>query len=147
MARSEIEPNPYLLAVLTAVLSGFFAVGGIYLTSELAKSRAVEGHTLETRAAAYMAFLNRAKSDKGAVIARIQYAGTLARNSATDGEVQEVEDYLATISSHINADLLVELNQEFNLLRSVGSDAVRSTVEDLFLALAHRVRERFEIPV
>jgi hypothetical protein len=120
-------------------MSGLFAVGGIYLTSKATSRQIQLAQGIQSKSAAYLSFLDKVQEGRSSVIGKIQYAGQLAAASKTDGEVQEVEDYLATLSPQIDAEFIVELNQEFNLLRTVGSPAVSKNVDDILYALAYRI--------
>src|SRR5437867_7881745 len=96
MPTRHKEPNPYLLAFFTALMSGLFAVGGIYLTSKATSRQIQLAQGIQSKSATYLSFLNKVQEGRSSVIGKIQYAGQLAAVSVTDGEVQEVEDYLAT---------------------------------------------------
>lgn len=133
------EPNPYLLAFFTALMSGAFAAGGIYLTSKATIQQIELSQGIESKAAAYLTFLEKVHEGQSSVIGKIQFIGQLAAASATDGEVQEVEDYLAILSPQIDTEFIIELNQEFNHLRTVGSPDVRKNVDDLLYALTYRI--------
>lgn len=133
------RPSPYFLAVLTAVLSGLFAVVGVYFTSIFQEDQIKLSKKIDIRTTSYLAFLEKINSEKSSVVARIQYVGLLVNQSSTDGEIQEVEDYLADLPSQINTEILVDLNQEFNLLRISGSTQVRKIVDDLFYVLLQRI--------
>ncbi len=133
------RPSPYFLAVLTAFLSGLFAVVGVYFTSIFQEDQIKLSKKIDIRTTSYLAFLEKINSEKSSVVARIQYVGLLVNQSSTDGEIQEVEDYLADLPSQINTEILVDLNQEFNLLRISGSTQVRKIVDDLFYVLLQRI--------
>lgn len=133
------SPSPYFLAVLTAFLSGLFAVIGIYFTSIFQEDQIKLSKRIDIRTTSYLAFLKKINSENSSVVAKIQYVGLLVNQSITDGEIQEVEDFLADLPSQINTEILVDLNQEFNLLRISGSTQVRKIVDDLFYVLLKRI--------
>ncbi|HBP87791.1 MAG TPA: hypothetical protein DD706_08855 [Nitrospiraceae bacterium] len=125
--------------MLTAFLSGLFAVIGIYFTSIFQEDQIKLSKRIDIRTTSYLAFLKKINSENSSVVAKIQYVGLLVNQSITDGEIQEVEDFLADLPSQINTEILVDLNQEFNLLRISGSTQVRKIVDDLFYVLLKRI--------
>src|SRR6266571_1117125 len=53
------QPNPYVMAVITAVLAGAFAVLGTYFTAQFQAKHAIAQKQLEYRAQSYAAFLEK----------------------------------------------------------------------------------------
>lgn len=137
-SRTPSGPNQYLLALLTALLSGAFASLGVYLTAVAEEEKEKLALRAESKLSAYTSFLDAVATGESRVVRDVQYIATLAEQSATDSGLQKVENHIAKLSSSVDAALLVELNHEFNVLRIHGSEAVRRNVQDILSALAGR---------
>jgi GTP-binding protein EngB required for normal cell division len=132
MKNRKPGPNPYMLAFLTAILSGLFSVLSIHVTSIYHDKHEKLSKNIELKKTAYMLFLDRVNNGKSTVVNNIQYIGKLADKSYSDGELQEVENYLSTLPKQIDVKLLIELNQDFSILEACGSKDVRKTINDFF---------------
>jgi hypothetical protein len=132
-------PNPYAIAVLTAVLAGLFAVIGGYFTSAFQARHAIAQKQLEYRVTAYSSFLDKTNLNNAPAISQILNIGQMADHVATDGEIQAFEDRIADLLKKQDAhDLYLQLNADLNLLRLHGSGRVQKTCEDLLKALMLR---------
>ena len=139
MKKLSNQPNQYLVALATVVLSGLISVGVAYLTFKLQSEQLVATRSAEMKARAYLSFLDRVGgSGHIKAVAQFQNAGKLLEKSISDGELQEVEDALSELPAELDAEFLMDPNAEFNLLRIVGSKDVRKTVDDIYYVLAYR---------
>lgn len=120
------------------MLSGLISVGAAYFTFKMQSEQLIATRSAEMRASAYLSFLDRAGNGLIKTVSQIQNAGKLLEKSSTDSELQEVEDAISELPADLDAQFLVDLNAEFNLLRIAGSQDVRKTVDDIYYVLAHR---------
>ncbi len=135
MNSENSTPNPYVLALCTALLSGFFAVLGIILTSSLQKDQVQLSKSLDFKVSTYNSFLQKVTKGKSEAVSQIEHVSLIVGNAHSEGEIQEVEDFVSDLNPRIDTEFLVELNQEFNLLRISGSDSIRRNVDDILSAL------------
>lgn len=138
MKKLSGQPNQYLIALATAVLSALVSVGAAYFTFKLQSEQLVATRNIEMKAGAYLSFLERAGNGSIKAVSQIQNAGRLLEKSISDSELQEVEDAISGLPANLDTTFLVDLNAEFNLLRTAGSQDVRKTVDDIYYVLAHR---------
>lgn len=138
MKKSSGQPNQYLIALATALLSGLVSVGAAYFMFKLQSEQLVATRNMEMKAGAYLSFLDRAGSGSIKAVSQIQNAGRLLEKSISDSELQEVENAISELPTHLDTTFLVDLNAEFNMLRIAGSQDVRKTVGDIYYVLAHR---------
>ncbi len=120
------QPNPYVMAVFTAVLAGAFSVLGTYFTAQFQAKHAIAQKQLEYRAQSYAAFLEKIDRSRSPEIGQLLSIGSLAERVATDSEIQNLEDQLAVLLRKAPIqDLYWKLNNDLNLVRLHGSDRVR----------------------
>jgi len=137
------QPNPYVIAVFTAVLAGAFSVLGTYFTAQFQAKYAIAQKQLEYRAQSYAAFLEKIDRSRSPEIGQLLSIGSLAERVATDSEIQTLEDQLAVLLRKAPIqDLYWKLNSDLNLVRLHGSNRVRRVCDDILKALALR---EFEI--
>lgn len=133
------QPNPYLMALMTAALAGLFSVIGGYFVAGVQARYATAQKQLEYRANAYGAFLDKTDRNRAPAIGQILNIGTMAEHLATDGEIQAFEDRIAEfLGKHSEQDLYWQLNADLNVLRLHGSGRVSSICSDILLALSLR---------
>lgn len=136
------QPNPYAIAVFTAVFAGVFAVIGMYFTAQLQAKHAIAQKQLEYRAHAYTAFLEKMDRSRSPVIGQLLSIGSLAKMAATDSEIQDIEDQFAVLLRKAPLqDLYWQLNGDLNFIRLFGSNRVRRVCDDILKALALREDE------
>ena len=141
--RLPEQPNPYAMAVLTAVLAGAFSVLGTYFTAQFQAKHAIAQKQLEYRAQSYAAFLEKIDRSRSPEIGQLLSIGSLAERVTTDSEIQNLEDQLAVLLRKAPIqDLYWKLNSDLNLVRLHGSIRVRRVCDDILKALALR---EFEI--
>ncbi|MFC7518021.1 hypothetical protein ACFQUU_23710 [Herbaspirillum sp. GCM10030257] len=132
-------PNPYAMAVLTAVLAGLFAVIGGYFTSAFQARHAIAQKQLEYRVAAYSSLLDKTNLNNAQAISQILNIGQMADHIATDGEIQAFEDRIADLLKKQGThDLYLQLSADLNLFRLHGSGRAQRTCDDLLKALMLR---------
>lgn len=129
-------PNPYLLAVMTAVLAGIFSVVGGYYTARFQAQEAIAQKQFEYRVLAYTAFLEKTEHSKAPVINQILTIGSMADHLATDSEIQEFEDRVsALLKKHSSQDIYQQLNSDLNTLRLHGTSKVAAMCDDILKSL------------
>ena len=137
------QPNPYVIAIFTAVLAGAFSVLGTYFTAQFQAKHAIAQKQLEYRAQSYAAFLEKIDRSRSPEIGQLLSIGSLAERVTTDSEIQNLEDQLAVLLRKAPIqDLYWKLNSDLNLVRLHGSIRVRRVCDDILKALALR---EFEI--
>jgi hypothetical protein len=133
------KPNPYLLALLTAVLAGLFSITGGYFTASFQAKNAVLQKQLEYRAQAYTTFLEKIDKTRAPLLAELLNIGSLANNVGSDGEIQELEDRMGALLDKAKpSDIYWQLNSDFNILRLHGTPSVRETCQNLLKVLSFR---------
>jgi len=140
-SRDSKNPNPYVLAVLTALMSGVCALAGVYLASSLSGSQSLNHASHVARTAAYQQFFEAQAASKESLLAQLQYVEGLVDASFTDSEIQQVEDYIAEIVPLISTEKVIELTQSFTTVRGQASQLVLMRITDLFYALNDRSEE------
>lgn len=131
----KTQANQYYLVVLTALLSGLFSVIAIYSTFILQSDHLKVSKSADFKISSYITFLKNISQDHSSSLSKINYAGIVLKNSATDTEVQYLENYLAGIGSEIDEQFLVEVNTQFNILRISGSKNVKGIINDIMSCL------------
>jgi hypothetical protein len=131
----EKQENQYHLVFLTAILSGIFSVVGIYSTSVFQADHLKVSKSADFKISSYITFLNKVPQNHSSKLSKINYAGVVLKNSSTDMDVQYLENYLAGIESDIDEEFLIEINQEFNILRVSGSENVKEIINDIMSCL------------
>ena len=96
--KKDKAPNPYLIALYTAMLSGVFAILGFYFTAKFQTERAIQQKIFEYRISAYDKFLSSMSGQKSPLIAETLNIGQLAQHVATDSEIQTLEDKFYELS-------------------------------------------------
>jgi len=133
------QPNPYIVAPLTATLAGLCSVVGSYFVARFQAQHAIAQIRLEYRTAAYNSFLHKTNPSWTPVTAEILNIGTMADKVATDLEIQEFEDHIAAFLRRYSAlDLYWRLNADLNVLRLHGSERVSNICSDILLSLTQR---------
>ena len=139
MLTESGNPNPYLIALFTAVLSGVFAISGFHFTAKLQAKNAITQKQYEYRAAAYASFLGSMNRTKSPIIAEILSIGEISRHVATDREIQALEDNFARLAELNNQyDISCQIDSVFCTLRLHGSGLVRKYCDDILTVLALR---------
>jgi len=139
--RSKVPstPNPYLLAVITAVLAGIFSVIGGYYTARFQAQEAIAQKQFEYRVLAYTTFLDKTEHSKAPAINQILTIGSMADHLATDVEIQEFEDRIsALLKKHSLQDIYQQLNSDLNTLRLHGTPKVAAMCDDILKSLLLR---------
>ncbi len=137
-----VQPNPYLMALLTATLAGLFSVLGGYFAASFQAKHAIAQKQIEYRVEAYGAFLDKTDRNKAPALSQIISIGAMADHLATDSEIQAFEDRIALLLKKYDAqDLYWQLNADLNILRLHGSDRVSKICDDLLMALLLRDSE------
>ena len=133
------RPNPYLVAVFTALLSAVFAIIGFYFTAKLQAENVIIQKQYEYKATAYSAFLSSINKNTSPVIAEILSAGELSKHVVTDEDIQSLEDKFGRLAA-LNYEYKISLrfDSEFNILQLHGSEIVRRYCEDILSVLALR---------
>src|SRR5256886_16471315 len=85
------QPNPYVIAVFTAVLAGAFSVLGTYFTAQFQAKYAIAQKQLEYRAQSYAAFFEKIDRSRSPEIGQVLSIGSSAGRVATDSEIQTLE--------------------------------------------------------
>src|SRR2546426_7172191 len=125
------QPNPYVIAVFTAVLAGAFSVLGTYFTAQFQAKHAIAQKQLEYRAQSYAAFLEKIDRSRSPEIGQLLSIGSLAERVTTDSEIQNLEDQLAVLLRKAPIqDLYWKLNSDLNLVRLHGSIRVRRVCDE-----------------
>jgi hypothetical protein len=133
---AKSTPNPYAMAVLTALLAGTFSIIGGYFIAGFQARHAIAQKQLEYRIGVYAVFLDKTDRNKSPVISQILNIGAVAASRATDGEIQGFEDRIAELLRKNNAqDLYRQLNSDLNVLRLHGSARVALICDDMLKAL------------
>jgi len=132
-------PNPYAIAMLTALLAGIFSIIGGYFTADFHARHAIAQKQLEYRVGAYAIFLDKTDRNKSPAVSQILNIGAMAASLATDGEIQGFEDRIAELLRKNDAqDLHWQLNSDLNVLRLHGSTRVALICDDMLKALLLR---------
>jgi len=135
-------PNPYLMAVLTAVLAGIFSIMGSYYTTNSQAREAIAQKQFEYRVLAYTALLEKIDHIKAPVISQILTTGSMTDHLTTDGEIQEFEDRIARfLKKHSTQDIYWQLNADLNSLRLQGTPRVAEICDDILNSLLLRDHE------
>ena len=99
MGPVRIGPNPYVLAVLTALLAGFFSIaGGWYISNRQIDALILE-ERLVARRQAYQIFVENVSWRSSPELSQLLHLGALVDRVATDGEIQELEDHFSKCPS------------------------------------------------
>lgn len=131
-----VQPNPYVMAVMTAALAGLFSVICGYFVAGFQARNTLAQKQYEYRASAYGAFLDKADRYSALAISQVLHIGAMAEHLATDSEIQEFENHSGELlSEHDGLDLYLKLNADLNLLRLHGSDRVSGICSDILKAL------------
>jgi len=137
--KGDKQPNPYVVAILTATLAGIFSVIGGYFAAVFQAEHAMAQKQFEYRVAAYEAFLDKTDRNRAPAISQILNIGTMAEHLATDGEIQAFEDCIAELlNKHSAEELYWQLNADLNVLRLHGSERISKICSDILLALMLR---------
>lgn len=135
-------PNPYAMAVFTAVLAGIFSIIGSYYTADFQAWQAIAQKQFEYRVVAYTAFLEKTDYAQAPAISQILTIGSMADHLATDGEIQEFEDQIARLLKKYSAqDIYWQLNADMNTLRLHGTPRVAEICSDILRSLLLRNHE------
>lgn len=135
-------PNPYVVAIFTAVLAGLFSVAGGYFTAGFQAKHAIAQKQYEYRVGAYRAFLDKTEHKNSPSISQLLSIGAMADHMSTDGEIQAFEDRVASLLGEYGAqDLYSQLNSDLNILRLNGSERVVEICDDILKALLLRDEE------
>lgn len=136
------SPNPYILALITAVLAGFFSIVGSYFTAKIQINQTVMEKQFEYKISAYTSFLEKVDRSKMPAISQVLTIGSIAGHLATDGEIQAFEDHIAELlSKHDIHDLYWQLNVDLNILKLHGTPRVAQICDDIMLILLLRHHE------
>lgn len=135
-------PNPYVMAVFTAVLAGIFSIIGGYYTTDFQARQAIAQKQFEYRVLAYTAFLEKTDHAKAPAISQILAIGSMADHLAFDGEIQEFEDRIVRLlKKHSAQDIYWQLNADLNSLRLHGTPRVAEICDDILKSLLLRDHE------
>jgi hypothetical protein len=88
------QPNPYVMAVFTAVVAAMLSVVGSSYASRAQLRQALMQKELDLRREVYLAFLAKVDRRSGPLMSEILGIGSLADRVTTDGSVQALEDRL-----------------------------------------------------
>lgn len=136
MKNNSNNPNPYIIAILTAVLAAILSVVGGYFTSKIQTENAILEKQFEYRASAYNSFLESVTPEKSPMLAKMLSLGKEMNFVHTDGEVQSLENESEKLMKEYYAsDLAWKLDYHFNILRVHGSEKVRKYCDDINLVL------------
>jgi hypothetical protein len=130
------EPNPYVIALFTALLAAGGATLGTYYTAKWQTSLAVREREASCRKEAYLGFLTRVHRSSDSTVSEFLNVGALAEGVSTDSEVQALEDRIGKLQSRISPqDVYVRLNSDLNLLRLCASPGVQEQTDKLLSVL------------
>lgn len=130
------QPNPYVMAVFTAVVAAMLSVVGSSYASRAQLRQALMQKELDLRREVYLAFLAKVDRRSGPLMSEILGIGSLADRVTTDGSVQALEDRLdALLKGRQPQTLYVYLNSDLNMVRLAASGEVRILAEDLLSAV------------
>ncbi len=130
-------PNPYALAVATALLAAVLSVAGGYFTAGFQARHAVAQKQLEFKVGTYTAFLERIDHTKAPLLNAFLNVGRLLdMKGKTDGEIQISEDQLESLLRKSNLiDISLTLNSYFATLKLHGSKQVSKICDDILTEL------------
>jgi hypothetical protein len=141
-SSTQLSPNPYVMALVTATLAGLFSVIGGYFSANFQARQSVAQKQLEYRVEAYGAFLDKTDRSRAPSISQILSIGAMADHLATDAEIQSFEDRIAgLLKKHDAQDLYWQMNSDLKVLRLHGSGQVANTCDDILKALLLRDEE------
>ncbi|MFQ5915136.1 MAG: hypothetical protein ACE5JS_18345 [Nitrospinota bacterium] len=122
---SKRQPNPYLLALFTAVFAAVFSVVGIYYTSKKQTERLLFEQRLDSRRRAYVLFLEKIDRERSPHLSRLLNLGSVADRVATDGEIQALEDAFGELATFLqDYELYWQLSNDMSILRMYGSQRI-----------------------
>lgn len=129
-------PNPYALAIFTAVLSGILAVIGSVYTADFQAKQALLQKQFEYRVIAYTAFLDKIDNSKMPALSQMLNLGAMVAHLGTDADFQMFEDRVADLlKKNHSYDVYLQLNSDLNVLRMHGSMQVAEICDDLLKSL------------
>jgi len=132
LRRSNKHPNPYVMAIFTAILAAGFATLGTYYTHQKQTQKFLLEQRLGSRKQAYTLFLEKIDREKSPLLSRLLHLGSVAEHLATDGEIQTLEDAFEQITVALQSyDLYWQLSNDMSILRMYGSRTVVEYANDL----------------
>jgi hypothetical protein len=138
--KTDKNPNPYLMAVMTAFLAGLISAASGYFISDLQAKHAIEAEQYEYRLKAYMSFLEKIDRKNSPFISQLFAIGDMAKHVATDSEIQAYEDKTHDILSKIKTeDVYCQLNNDFSILRMFGDKKTSQYCDDILLIVNYKI--------
>jgi hypothetical protein len=126
------QPNPYLIAIFTAVLAAGFSILGSHYTYKKQTEKLLLEQRLGIRKHAYTLFLEKIDREKSPLLSRLLHLGSAADHVATDGEIQTLEDAFEKMALALQSyDVYWYLSNDMSILRMYGSRRVVEYSKDL----------------
>lgn len=128
-----------VISTLTALLAAVLSIIGFHFTSRIEAENDRKQKQFEYKVAAYQIFLGSVSRTQSPIIAEILSIGELTQQVATDSQIQTLEDsFEKLVKLNHEYQISLQLNNDFNILRLHGSEAVLRNCDDILAVLALR---------
>lgn len=139
MGPVRTGPNPYILAILTALLAGFFSIVGSWYISNRQIDALVLEERLIARRQAYQIFVETVNRRNSPELSQLLHLGALVDRVATDGKIQDLEDRFSEVIKNLHSyDTYLQLSSDFGVVRLHGSEQVNKIADDLLATVVFR---------
>lgn len=130
------EPNPYMIAFITAIMSGAISIVGNFIIINKQLEQALFQKVFDERTKAYSDFLRKSKFSDDDSLGKLYRLYPIFAHATSDADYRDYFIELEKISSNLEANILFDKTaNDLAILHVYGSKEVIQICEDLRVIL------------